>query len=61
MKKENEDLDIFLDLYVEDVSDEDEMLNFGCCWGTAASFGSFGSFGGCAGSAGTASTGACGC
>ncbi|HEC2215716.1 TPA: hypothetical protein R1963_002485 [Staphylococcus delphini] len=55
MKKENEDLDVFLDLYVEDVSDEDEMLNFGCCWGTAASFG------GCAGSAGTASTGACGC
>ncbi|MDO7907926.1 hypothetical protein Q5741_16050 [Paenibacillus sp. JX-17] len=49
-------LELELELYAEEIIEEDLETNFSCCWGTFACFSSSGTS-----SAGTGSTGACGC
>lgn len=55
-------LDLELDLYVEDISEQEhEITNFGCCWTSGSSFGSASSFGSCAASASSGATASCSC
>lgn len=45
-----------LDLFAEEIIDDEVQTNFSCCWGTAACFMTY-----FTSTAGTASTGACAC
>ncbi|MCE5689633.1 thiocillin family RiPP [Staphylococcus pseudintermedius] len=54
--------DLILELYVEDITEEENYeINNGCCWGCAGTFTSASTFGSCGATASSSSSASCSC
>ncbi|WP_414055574.1 thiocillin family RiPP [Macrococcus equi] len=58
----NDNDDLTLELYVEEISDEENFaINNGCCWSSAGTLTSASTFGSCGATASSSSTASCSC